>query len=250
MTYRNFVITFCYAILFWTCHSNEPRPLTIATAANMQYAMTALTEAFIQETGIACEMVVSSSGKLTAQIQAGAPYDILVSADLKYPKVLYEAGLTQNTPDVYAKGQLVLWTMDTDEAPSLTMLTHPPIQHIALANPKIAPYGIAAQEVLQQAGIRDSLSQKLVFGESIAQVNQFVRSEAADIGFTAKSVVLSPNIKGKGEWVAIDTSLHSPILQGIVLLKADAARLEAARQFKEFLFSPKGKEILTTFGYL
>ena len=246
------IILFIYIIilLLSACTSKPSEKLSIATAANMQFAMEALTTAFSAETGILCETIISSSGKITAQVKAGAPYSVFVSADMKYPMALYKEGLTVEQPLAYAKGTIVLWTMHSDINPSLDDLTKPNVKHIAMANPKIAPYGAAAMEALQQKGLAESLATKFVFGESIAQTNQFILSQAADIGFTAKSVVLSPRINQKGQWTEIDTSLYTPIIQGIALLKNVPESIDQAQQFKEFLISPKGKEILSTFGYL
>ncbi|MDO6738535.1 molybdate ABC transporter substrate-binding protein [Wenyingzhuangia sp. 2_MG-2023] len=219
--------------------------MTIATAANMQFAMEAICKEFTQQTGIECQLIVSSSGKLTAQIQAGAPYDLFVSADMKYPETLYQKGFAITTPKTYAKGKLVLWTVLDSLTPDLENLKLPNIKHIALANPKTAPYGKAALEVLQNNHL-DTLQYKYVYGESIAQTNQFVQSKAAEIGFTAMSVVLSPNAKNKGVWIEIPTTQYHPIEQGIVLLKKHHVD---AQRFYDFVFSNKAKETLKEYGY-
>jgi len=160
----------------------EPEPkITIATAANMQFAMEELITAFTDKTGIPCTMVVSSSGKLTAQIIAGAPYDIFVAADMKYPQEIYEKGLAQRPPKIYAYGTLVLWSLLDEVIPSLPILEENIINHIAIANPKTAPYGKAAKMILEEKGIYNTLEEKLVFGESIAQTNQFILSKAVEI---------------------------------------------------------------------
>jgi molybdate transport system substrate-binding protein len=226
-----------------------PNKLTIATAANMHFAMTSLIEQFSANTGIACDLVVSSSGKLTAQIKEGAPYDILVSADMKYPEEIYRSGRSETTPKVYAYGKLVLWTMDKNIAPSLEVLTDASIQHIALANPKTAPYGTAAVALLKQNGLYDQITSKLVFGESIAQTNQFITSGAAEIGFTAMSVVLSPEMKDQGQWLAMDENTYQPIEQGIVVIKQENSDPEAALAFYHYIFSAEAKKILLKFGY-
>lgn len=236
--------------LFNQCQTAEKTaPLTIATAANMQFAITELTEAFSQRTGITCQTVVSSSGKLMAQIQAGAPFDVFVSADMKYPTALFETRWTTAAPEVYAYGKLILWTTAPQLTPSLSVLSTDSIQHIAIANPKIAPYGEAALEVLTAYGLHQKIAHKFVMGESIAQTNQFILINAAEIGFTAQSVLYTPSLNNQGKWIALPDSLYTPIAQGVVCLKNGETRQAAAKQFYDFLFSNEGKSILAKFGY-
>ena len=232
------------------CGPKMEDKLMIAAAANMQFAMEELTSSFSEETGIACETVISSSGKLTAQILEGAPYHIFMSADMKYPEKLFNAGLTTGKPEVYAYGKLVIWSMINETIPSINLLTNQGIAHIAIANPKIAPYGVAAVEVLHHYKIYEEVEDKLVYGESLAQTNQFITTKAAEIGFTSKSVVLSDKMKGRGSWIDIDPDIHTPISQGVVILKNSKDKLESAQMFYEFLQSEKGKEILNKFGYI
>lgn len=215
----------------------------------MQFAINKLVEEFSKNTGTECEVIISSSGKLTAQINEGAPFDVFVSADLKYPNDLYKKGLTLGEPKIYAHGKLVLWSMKDDLSPSIQLLENDKIKHIALANPKTAPYGNAALQVLNHYNISQELTSKLVYGESIAQVNQFVNSQVADVGFTSKSVVLSPKMIDKGNWIEIEESIYPTISQGIVCIKNDPNKEKLALNFSDFLFSKKGKEILNTFGY-
>ena len=231
------------------CGNRNRTKLTIAVAANMQFAMEELKQAFVEDTGIDCETIIGSSGKLTAQIREGAPFDILVSADMKYPAELYKWQLTLEEPEIYAYGRLVLWSMVDNLEPDVDLLTSDEISHVALANPKTAPYGAAAVEVLQHYRIRKRLESKLVYGESIAQTNQFITSKAAEIGFTAKSVVLSPTINGRGKWLELEPDIYTPIAQGIVLLRHRKSQQANAQKFRDFLFSKKGKEILNKFGY-
>lgn len=223
--------------------------ITIATAANMQFAMKVLTEAFTAQTGIGCDVVISSSGKLTAQIKEGAPYDVFVAANMKYPNELFDSGLTVNKPKVYAHGYLALWSMVEGLNPSLEELKSDAVQHIALANTQTAPYGMAAIDVLKHYELYEELEKKLVFGESVAQTNQFVYSESAEVGFTALSVVLSPPMRNKGRWVKLEEG-YAPIEQGVVLIRKSEKELEAAAQFYAFLFSIESKQILEDFGYL
>jgi len=236
--------------LLFGCQQKASKKLTIATAANMQFAMEALTQAFKEQSGIDCESIVSSSGKLTAQIQEGAPFDVFVSADLKYPAELFQNGFSTQTPTVYSYGRLVLWTLVEDLQPSMELLTDDKIKHIALANPKTAPYGNATMEIINHYNIFSQVKEKLVYGESIAQTNQFITSKAAEVGFTAKSVVLSSAMKGQGKWIEIADSLYTPIAQGVIILNNRQDQLVKARKFHDFLLSSEGKEILDKFGYL
>ncbi len=231
------------------CSSDNSQKLTIATSANMQYAMPELVLAFTKETGVKCQIVVSSSGKLTAQIVAGAPYDVFVSADMKFPDSLFNKGYTIAKPEIYAEGQLVLWSTNSKINPSIEILTSPQAKYIALANPKTAPYGSAAIEVMDYYKITEKIKPKLVYGESISQTSRFITSGTAQIGFTAKSVVLSPQVKGLGKWIDLHSDTHKPIAQGVVILNNRKEYLPHAKKFQEFLLSPRGKEILDKFGY-
>ncbi|MEM7382393.1 MAG: molybdate ABC transporter substrate-binding protein, partial [Bacteroidota bacterium] len=172
-----------------------------------------------------------------------------VSADMKYPRTLFKKGFTAAAPDVYAYGKLVLWSNYEHIQPSIGILEDNALEHIALANPKTAPYGRAADEVLKFYDLYPVISEKLVFGESISQTNQFITSGAAEIGFTAMSVVLSPNMKGKGNWMLIDHAAYNPIKQGVVALQYEGQTKQAANEFINFLFSKEARKILEKYGY-
>ncbi len=215
----------------------------------MQFAIKKLSKVFTKKTGIECELVISSSGKLTAQIKEGAPFSIFVAANMKYPEAVYKSGLAAKPPKVYAHGKLVLWSALKEVKPSLELLTKEYINHIAVANPKTAPYGQAAIEVLQHFGLYEQVEKKLVYGESIAQTNQFITSKSAEIGFTAMAVVLSPEMEGVGKWVELDADDFEPIEQGVVIIRQEEEVLEKAIQFYEFLFSKEAKSILRNYGY-
>ena len=235
-------------LLIFGCTQSGTDKVTVATAANMQFVMKELTRSFTEQTGIRCEAIISSSGKLTAHIKKGAPYDIFVSADMKYPVELYESGFTTRGPEIYAHGKLVLWTIADDIKPGIEILTDPKINHIALANPRLAPYGAAAVEVLKYFGIYEQVVKKLVFGESISQVNHFITSGSAEIGITSKSVVFSSEMKGKGNWADLEKNSYMPISQAAVILKREKDMTDAVR-FYDFLFSEDAKEIFRNFGY-
>jgi len=238
-----------FALVSTSCTKSQPNKLTIATAANMQYAMEDIIEEFEKETGVKCNMVVSSSGKLTAQIIEGAPYDVFFSADLRYPNMIYESGLGHSLPVVYAKGALVLWSNEITDL-SIELLTSSNIEHIAIANPKTAPYGLAALNVLDHYKISDTLKTKLVYGESIAQVNQFVLTQSAQVGFTAKSVVLSRQLENKGNWKDIDPKTYELIKQSMIVVNRNQEQLQLATRMQEFVLTDKSKNILEQFGYV
>ena len=232
------------------CTEEKKGRIAIAAAANMQFAIKEISDAFTKQTGIPCDLIISSSGKLTAQIKEGAPYDIFVSANMKYPNDVYKEGFAVAPPKIYAYGQLVLWSLHHDIELSVDGLSNHKIQNIALANPKTAPYGKAAVEFLKSKEVYTLLEDKLVYGESIAQTNQFITSKASEIGFTAKSVVMSPQMRGKGHWKELDNSFYTPIAQGVVLIKQENKEHMNSTKFYDFLFSKEAQKILEDFGYL
>ena len=226
--------------------------LTVAVAANVQYAFEEIKTAFEKETGTVIKPVIGSSGKFVSQIENGAPFDVFLSADTEYPEALAKKGLTASDPVVYAYGKLVLWTFnDIDLSNGVEGLNAPNVQKIAIASPETAPYGRQAVNALKYYRVYDTINPKLVYGESIAQVNQFISSKAADIGFTAKSAVLAPNLKDQGKWIEVDKTAYEPIAQGVVILKyAEAKHLDAAQKFFDFLFSEQAQEIFKKYGYV
>ena len=240
------LLTLCLAA---GCKSGGEEKLLIATASNVQFVMEELAEAFTEESGVGVEIIYGSSGKLTAQIMEGAPFDVFVSADMEYPEELQRQGLTTASPEVYAYGSLVLWTMEEGFSLNLDMLATPAARHIAIPNPKNAPYGDAAVQVLKYYGLYPLVKEKLVFGESITHTSQFILSRTATIGFTSRSVVVSPKLKNKGKWTAIPEESYSPIRQGVVVLKKEDKNVEDSEAFYTFLFSDKAQNILLNHGY-
>lgn len=246
MKYIHFIHILLSVALIASC-SNEST-LNVATSANMQFAMREIVAEFEKGNDIKVELIVTSSGKLTSQIEQGAPFDIFVAANTKYPAYLDSIGLTTSAPRVYAYGKLVLWTLK-ELTPTLSVLTTDTIQKIAIANPKTAPYGKASIDVLKHYCIYKRVKHKLVFGESISQVNQFITTGSVDIGFTAYSVVSNTKMKTIGKWTSINLNNHGEILQAAVILK-ESTNPEEAKVFYNFLFSERAREILNKYGYL
>lgn len=236
-------------VVVYGCGPNLEDHLIIATAANAQFAIHEIAESFESETGTECIVVVGSSGKLAAQIREGGPFHCFVSADMKYPEQLSIEGLTIGGVKTYGLGKLVLFTKLDNLDPDLSILNDPRINHIALANPELAPYGEAALQALYSKFPKGKLDSKFVYGESLAQVSQFLLSGSAEIGFISKSLALSPGMKGKGNWKEVDPSTYTEIVQGAVILKNAGEKKSQAEKFMEYLLSPAGVEILTANGY-
>src|SRR3954462_397194 len=166
---------FCFCVCIFFALAVTAQQLHIAVAANAQFVANKLKEAFKKETGINAVLTIGSSGKLTAQIEQGAPFNVFLSADMKYPEELYSKGLTTGKPQVYAYGALVLWAIkDSNLAKDLSTLLNKDLKKIAIANPKLAPYGEAAVQALTKQNLLSRVQQKVVYGESIAQVNQYL----------------------------------------------------------------------------
>ena len=226
--------------------------IKVALAANVSYAIGDLKKEFSKlYPNIQVKVVFGSSGKLYAQIFHGAPYDIYMSANMKYPISLYEKNLTLKKPTIYAKGSLALLsTSKQDFSKGLNILLNKKIKTIAIANPKTAPYGIAAADALKNAKLYDKIKSKFIYGESISQTVSYTKT-AANIGLVAKSSLYSPFMKEYKKdvnWIDIDSTLYTPINQGIVILKK-AKNIEDSKKFYDFILSTKGQNILEKFGY-
>ena len=246
MKNRTFTHICLFTLLLTSC--NNENTLHIATSANMQFAMNEIVSQFEKKNDIKVELIITSSGKLTSQIEQGAPFDVFVAANTKYPAYLDSLGLTTLPPKVYAHGKLALWTLK-EFSPTLNLLATDTIQKIAIANPKTAPYGKASIEALKHYGIYEQVKHKLVFGESISQVNQFITTGSVDIGFTAFSVISYIEMKATGKCISINVNDHKKIEQAAVVIKS-STNMKEAKAFYNFLFSERAREILNKYGYL
>ena len=223
----------------------EKDELHIAVAANMQFAMDSIAKVFEEKSGIATSISTNSTGMLTAQIKQGAPYDLLIAANMYYPEKLIQDGLASSA-SIYAYGRIVLVFNKSKHFESLNnALLGNRTKRIAIASPEVAPYGTAAVEFLNNTNLLPSIKKKLIYGESIGQVNQYLVSNATDVAFTSYSFLC--NYKQQFNYLAIDSNSYSPIEQGAVILKG--SKEKEAKLFLEFLFSEQCKEILHYFGY-
>lgn len=223
--------------------------IRVAVAANLQTVIKALGKDFKTRTGISIEPITGASGNLTEQIRNGAPFDVFLSADMNYPEKLFQGGFTDGKPVVYAQGSLIICSNhDIGFENWERVLMSLRIKKIAIANPAIAPYGRAAVQALKKKGIYPDVEQKLVTGESISQVNTYITTNAADVGFTTQALVKDAAGKAKLYWQPIDPSLYAPIEQGMVLLKRAAGNPDAEK-FYRYMLSPDARAILKDFGY-
>ena len=222
--------------------------LNVAVASNFVAAMQRIEEAFEGNSEHEVRLIRGSSGKHYAQIQNGAPFDIFLSADQLRPRRLVEEGIAKESDlTTYAQGQLALWSRQNDVQLGREYLSNTRNYGvIAIANPRLAPYGQAATEVFSHLGLESQLSQRLVMGENIAQAFQFAFSGNADIGLIAYSQAISPNMRGMGSVWLVPSELHLPIKQDMVILSDSSAALE----FAAFMKSDTVRDILLASGYL
>ena len=238
-----------FIILFFSI-SLFANTINIAVASNVIYAIDELKKEFHkQHPDIDVRATLGSSGKLTAQIKNGAPYMLFMSANMKYPNSLYKDGIAVTKPVIYAQGVLAYFSVKPhDFSDGMKLVKNPKISKIAVANPKSAPYGIAAFEAMKNGGVLDEVKHKFIYGESVSQTISYAMI-AADMGFVAKSALYSPKMKRykKGKnWEEVSLSLYKPINQGVVILKDT----KEVRTFYDFLLSKKAKKIFLDFGYL
>lgn len=229
--------------------------ISVAAASHLGAVIQPLSERFTQTTGHRLQVSLGSSGKLTAQITQGAPFDVFLSADREHPKKLIDSQqAVAGSQFTYAVGKLVLWSPQKQEMPvSAETLKQGRFKHLAIANPRLAPYGAAAKEVLQKLGLWNTIHSKLVLGENIAQTHQFVSTRNAELGFVASAQITNlirgqPSPSSTNSYWLVPQTLYSPLRHDAVLLihGKDSA---AAREFLNFLKSENAKKILSHHGY-
>ncbi len=247
------LIIFIVSLWFFcaSCGEKKPAALRLAVASNLQYVIDPLVDAFKKTNPGETEVILGSSGKLATQIINSAPFDVFVSADQKYPLELHEKNLTLTAPQTYARGELVLWSLATNEQLDLNILDLSQIEHFAIPNPEIAPYGKAAVEALKFYGWYDQLEEKLVMGENISQTNQFIINKNAQLGMTALSSVVSEPMKKQGVWTTLNPDAFTPLQQDLVILNKSKERgtEAAATSFVKFLRTEEAQNILRQHGY-
>lgn len=224
---------------------------TVAVATNFAEVIDELETMFEAATGHALTVTTGSTGKLYAQIKNGAPFDVFLAADQARPQRLEAEGdAVPGSRFTYATGQIVLWSPDPDAVAThgVATLKMGDFDNIAIANPDLAPYGLAAKQTLLHYGLWDDLSDRLVMGQNIGQTFSMVATENAPLGFVAKSYVLSPRNDQPGSLWDVPTDSYEPIRQDAVILKR-AAKNAAALAFADFLRSDTARAVIERFGY-
>jgi molybdate transport system substrate-binding protein len=233
----------------WACRqtTNQPPELTVAAASDLIAAFEELGREFEANHKTKVVFVFGSTGMLTRQIENGAPMDLFAAASVGYIEQLEQKGLIiPDTKAIYALGRITLWT--TTDSPlrleNISDLTRPEIKRIAIANPDHAPYGLAAQQALQSAGVWEAVRPKLVYGDNIRQTLQYAETGNVDVAIVA----LSLSQQSKGRWTLVPEELHQPLNQGLAVIKGTRNE-PAARSFASFVRGARGKEILGKYGF-
>lgn len=227
--------------------------IRVAAAADLKFALEEVkTELARSQPDVGLAITYGSSGTFFQQLSNGAPFDLYLSADLTYPARLADAGKARKD-DVfpYAVGRLVVWASresPVDVSRGLAALSSREVTKVAIANPEHAPYGQAAVSAMHTAGVYETVKDKLVLGENVAQAAEFVQSGNAQVGVFALSLALSSQLKDKGRYAEVPLDAYPRIDQGGVVM-ADAAHPKAAHKVKDFLLGGQGREILSRYGF-
>ncbi|MHB9114879.1 MAG: molybdate ABC transporter substrate-binding protein [Thermoleophilia bacterium] len=221
--------------------------ITVSAASDLALALDELGPLFTKETGVRVVVNLGSSGQLAQQIEQGAPVEVFFSANRGYVDELADKGLVQpGDTALYGVGRVTLWTRADRPLRIETVedLTDPAVKRIAIANPDHAPYGRAAREALESAGLWDELQPKIVLAENVLQALQFADSGNADVAFVARSL----SVQGEGRWALVPAELHKPIEQTLAVI-ASAPQAEWGRRFAEFVNGPEGRPVLDRYGF-
>jgi molybdate transport system substrate-binding protein len=221
--------------------------LHVAAASDLIPAFEEIGKEFEKTSGTKVVFSFGSTGLLTRQIENGAPMDLFAAASIDFIDQLEQKGLiVSDTKAVYARGRITLWTTQDSKLKieKINDLTNPDVKRIAIANPDHAPYGMAARDAMQTAGIWDAVKSKLVYGDNIRQTLQFAETGNVDVAIVA----LSLSKESKGRWVLVPQELHKPINQGLAVIKSTQNET-SARKFAAFVTGPQGRAILAKYGF-
>jgi molybdate transport system substrate-binding protein len=239
---------FLYLCIFLVIRSSA-QIITVAAAADLRFAMTELTNEFNRSNpGIKVDVIYGSSGNLYQQIVNQAPFNVFFSADISYPQKLDSLHLTEGKPTLYAIGHLVLWSQALDVSKGIELLKDDKVKRIAIANPRVAPYGKRAVQCLNFYKIYDQVKDKIAEGENVSQAAQFVLSGNAEAGMIALSLALSPEMTKKGKYVLIDEKSYSKMEQAFVVIRKNETNKDVLK-FIRFIESPAARKFFTKYGF-
>ena len=245
--WRRFLVGLACFGLPWAALADDVR---VAVASNFTAPMQAIAQAFARDTGHRAQLAFGATGQFYAQIRHGAPFAVLLAADAKTPEKLEAEGLAvPGSRFTYAQGQLVLWSRQPGVVDAQgQVLQTGAFDKIAMANPKLAPYGVAAMQVVQQLGVAAQVLPKVVQGSNIGQTHQFVASGNATLGFVALSQVFDKGRIASGSGWIVPRHLYSPIQQDAVLLNPGRSN-EAAMALLRYLQGEQARAVIRSFGY-
>lgn len=230
--------------------SIEADTIRVAVASNFQKSAQHLSKAFEAQSEHSIQLSSGSSGKLYLQITKGAPYDLFLSADRQKPQLLVKNGFAEaSSKQTYAMGKLSLWLKTCKNVSDLTILNNPEIQKIAIANPKLAPYGLASQQLLQKYQLWRELEHKIIFPENISQVAQMSKIGVVDAAFVATSNANTLLSNKQSCLINLKTNDYRPIEQQLVIV-ANSDKKAIARRFVQFIKSEQGQTLIKNMGYL
>lgn len=238
-----------------TRQGSRTATVTVAAAADLKFALDELLGEFRRDNpAIEVRVTYGSSGNFFTQIANGAAFDLFMSADVDYPARLIAGGHADaDSLFLYAVGQIVLWApsgaaLDPSKH-GMDALKHPSVRKVAIANPKHAPYGRAAQAALKSLGVYSAVEEKLVLGENIAQTAQFVETGAADAAIIALSLALAPQMRDKGRYWQIPLDAYPLMEQGGCIVSSSKSK-DAARLLRAFITDKHGREVLKRYGFI
>lgn len=246
---KTFALASLSALIF--CGSAQAADINVAVAANFTAPMKDIAAVYEKETGNKVLASFGGTGQVFAQIKNGAPYQILFAADAKTPKKIEDEGLgVKGSARPYAYGKLVLWSATPDFVKeSKDFLLEPAVKKIAVANPKLAPYGEAAYQTLEKWGMLDKVKNKFVTGDNIGKAYQFAKTSNAEVGFVALSQVYKGGKMTSGSGWVMPSDLYSPIRQDVVVLNLGKDNKDVAAFMKFMETSPKVRDIILSYGY-
>jgi molybdate transport system substrate-binding protein len=240
---RKIILTAIIAIASVSLYAQTVK---VAAAANLRFVMEEIKKQYEVETSLLVDITFGSSGTLTQQILNGAAIDLFFAADVDFPKKIADAGFASGEVKTYIYGKLALWSLTQDVSKGLKIVTQKGIHKIAIADPKKAPYGESAVELLKKQGLYNKIADKIVWGDNISQAAQFAFSGNAELGFIALSLALAPDMQSKGKYYVFPADICPPLEQACVLIKGANPD---AKKFLDYVMNEKCAALWVKYGY-